>query len=203
MTPVELGFALTLGLVSGLHCLQMCGPIALVVGPGRPLVLYNAGRVLTYTALGAVAGSAGKALMFLGGAATVFSGAAMIVAGVLMIGLVPSKGLIAIKPRGRFSQLTGGLLRAGRNKFLLGLALGLLPCGLVYAALLKAMESAGAVAGALTMLAFGAGTSAALFAVGYGGSFCGRWLQKVAPVAVMLAGAVLVWRGLTAPHCHG
>jgi uncharacterized protein len=113
------------------------------------------------------------------------------------------KGLITIRPHGRFSRVTGGLLRAGRNKFLLGLALGLLPCGLVYAALLKAMDSAGAVPGALTMLAFGAGTSAALFAVGYGSGFCGRWMSRLAPVSVMLAGAVMVWRGLTGPHCHG
>ena len=46
--------------------------------------------------------------------------------------------------------------------------LGFLPCGLVYAALLKAMESAGALAGALTMLAFGSGTAVALLA-GRGG----------------------------------
>ena len=203
MTPLDLGFALTLGLVSGLHCLQMCGPIALVVGPGRPLVLYNAGRILTYALLGAVAGAAGKALMFLGSAATVFSGAAMIAAGALMMGLVPSKGLVAIRPRGWFSRFSGGLLRAGRNRFLLGVALGFLPCGLVYAALLKAMESAGPISGAATMLAFGAGTSAALFAVGYGAGFCGRWVRRAAPFAVMIAGAALVWRGLTGPHCHG
>src|SRR4051794_15123563 len=74
MTPADFGFALTLGLVSGLHCVQMCGPIALVVGPGRPLVLYNAGRIVTYGLLGAVAGSAGRALMLLGSTATVVSG---------------------------------------------------------------------------------------------------------------------------------
>jgi uncharacterized protein len=204
VTLVDFGFALTLGLISGLHCLQMCGPIALVVGPGRPLVLYNAGRILTYAMLGAVAGSAGHALMLLGSTATVISGGAMIVAGiVLMVGLVPSKGLITIRPHGRFSRVTGGLLRAGRNKFLLGLALGFLPCGLVYAALVKAMDSAGAVPGALTMLAFGAGTSVSLSAVGYGAGFCGRWMARLAPISVMLAGLVMVWRGLTGPHCHG
>jgi hypothetical protein len=203
MTPVELGFALTLGLVSGLHCIQMCGPIAMVVGPGRPLVLYNAGRILTYMLLGTIAGMAGRALMFFGSAATIVSGGAMIVAGVLMLRFDPAKGLITIRKGGRYSRLTGRLLRAGRNKFLLGLALGFLPCGLVYAALLKAMHAAGPMAGAVTMLAFGAGTSVALFAVGYGAAFCGRWMQRVGPAAVMIAGALMVWRGLTGPHCHG
>jgi sulfite exporter TauE/SafE len=203
VTPLDFGIALSLGLVSGLHCLQMCGPIALVVGKGRPLVLYNAGRVVTYMALGTVAGTLGRALMFLGGTATVVAGGAMILAGLLMMGVARSRELITIRPGGRFSRLTGSLLRAGRNKFFLGLALGFLPCGLVYAALLKAMHAAGPVAGAVTMLAFGAGTSVALFAIGYGAAFCGRWLQRVAPITVMIAGAFLIWRGLSAPHCHG
>lgn len=203
MTPIDFGIALSLGLVSGLHCLQMCGPIALVVGKGRPLFLYNAGRIITYMALGAVAGSLGSALMFLGGTATVVAGAAMIVAGVLMTGVSRSKDLITIRSGGRFSRLTGALLRAGRNKFLLGLALGFLPCGLVYAALLKAMHAAGAVAGAITMLAFGAGTSVALIAVGYGAAPFRRWMGYLAPYSVIAAGILLIWRGLTAPHCHG
>jgi uncharacterized protein len=202
VTPLELGFALTLGLASGLHCLQMCGPIALAVGPGRAALLYNAGRILTYTFLGLLAGTLGKALMFLGGPATVLSGAAMIVAGMAL--LLPSKSLIAIRPRGRFARLSGALLRAGRNRFLFGIVLGFLPCGLVYAALLKAMHAAGPIAGAVTMLCYGLGTSVALLSIGYAGAFCGRWMQRIAPFGIMLAGAVLVWRGITGtPHCHG
>lgn len=199
----DLGIGLSLGLVSGLHCMQMCGPIALAVGGGKSLALYNAGRTITYAFLGMLAGSFGKALMFLGGTATVIAGASMIVAGLLMTGAVPAKDRITIRPGGRFSRLTGGLLRAGRNKFLLGLALGFLPCGLVYAALIKSMHAAGPAAGAATMAAFGLGTSVALFAIGYGAAFCGRWMQRVAPVCVMIGGAVLVYKGLTGPHCHG
>lgn len=199
----DFGIGLSLGLVTGVHCLQMCGPIALAVGGGRPLVLYNAGRIVTYTVLGALAGTFGKALMFLGGTATVIAGVSMIAAGLLMLGVSRSKDLITIQPGGRFARLSGGLLRAGRNQFLLGLALGLMPCGMVYAALLKSMHAAGPAAGAVTMLAFGLGTSAALFAVGYGAAFCGRWMQRIAPVSVMLGGAWLIYRGLTGPHCHG
>ena len=88
------------------------------------------------------------------------------------------------------------------TKFRLGLMLGFLPCGVLYAALLKAMESAGIASGALTMLAFGLGTSAALFGLGAASSLVRlpRWLP---PAAVMITGAVLLWRGLSAPHCHG
>ena len=95
MTPVDFGVASALGLVSGLHCLQMCGPIALVVGAGAAAaLLYNAGRIVTYTFLGAVAGLGGPTALMLARAATataIFAGAAMIVAGLLMIGLLPRR----------------------------------------------------------------------------------------------------------------
>jgi hypothetical protein len=220
MTPLEFSLVLSLGLVSGLHCLGMCGPIVLAYGLPlakgqrmRAHLSYHAGRILTYMMLGALAGAAGGALGLLGrmaGLATgarIFAGAAMIVAGLLLAGLIPSRGLA--RSGSRFSRMVGRLLRPGNNKFFLGLALGFLPCGLVYAALLKAMESAGALSGALTMLAFGLGTSAALLSMGavssLAGAWLGRWSNRLAPGFIMLAGAILLWRGLMAPGaplCH-
>ena len=209
------------GLVSGLHCLQMCGAIVLAysMGTGRSMrahLTYNAGRILTYMVLGTAAGAAGGGLGLLGrlagfaSGARIFSGAAMIVAGAFMIGFVPSNGLVQIQKRGvtaRFLKAIGRMLLAPGDKFGLGLTLGFLPCGLIYAALLKAMESASAAAGALTMLAFGLGTAVALLAIGVAGSFAGlrfgRWSNRLAAISVMIAGAVLVWRGLGAPRCHG
>jgi len=185
----------------------------------RAHILYNLDRLLTYAALGAVMGAAGggvgilSRLAGMASGARIVSGAAMIVAGLLMAGFLPSNGLVAIEKRGvtaRFSRAIGGLLLSpeASGKFRLGLVLGFLPCGLVYAALLKAMESATAWGGALTMLAFGLGTAVALMALGLGGSFAGlrlgRWSARVAPISVILFGAVLLWRGLTAgPVCHG
>jgi len=223
MTPFELSIVFGLGMVGGLHCLQMCGPIVLAfslpLGNGQRLrahLGYHAGRIVTYMLLGTLAGAAGGGLGVVGrmaGLATgarIVSGAAMIIAGILMIGLLPSSGLVKIQRRGvtaRLSRVLARLLTAPRGKFRLGLALGFLPCGLVYAALLKAMESAGAVSGALTMLAFGLGTAMALGAVGvaswFAGGFLGRWSNRLAPLCITVAGVVLLWRGLAAPHCHG
>jgi hypothetical protein len=223
VTALEFGVVFTLGLVSGMHCLQMCGPIVLTYslavpkgGAWRAHTAYNSGRILTYMFLGALAGAAGGGLGVLGrmaGLATgarIVSGAAMIVAGILMIGLGPAKGLVNIQRKGigaRFSRAAGRLLLSARSKFRLGLVMGFLPCGLIYAALLKAMESAGPVPGALTMLAFGLGTAVALLAVGMASSFAGarlgRWSTQVAAASIMVAGGVLLWRGLAAPHCHG
>jgi sulfite exporter TauE/SafE len=139
--------------------------------------------------------------------ARVFAGTAMIVAGILMIGLLPSNGLVTIQQHGvtaRFRRLIGRRLLAPNGKFTLGLTLGFLPCGLVYAALLKAVDSGNALWGAGTMLAFGAGTAVALLSVGAASSFVRlpRWSNRLAAVFMMLAGALLVWRGLTAPVCH-
>ena len=228
MTPVEFSIVLGLGLVSGLHCLQMCGPIVLAYSlstPSRrapsPLLsshlAYNAGRILTYTLLGAVAGAAGQQIGLLGkmaGLATavrIAAGAAMLIAGILMFRLIPTGSLVQIQPVSRFSRAVARLLQApgAIGKFRLGLLLGFLPCGLIYAALLKSVEAATAAAGALTMLAFGLGTAVSLLTLGVASSFAGlglaRWSNRLAPAAVMIFGAILLYRGLVAPGaplCH-
>ena len=227
MTAAEFSLVFVLGLASSVHCLGMCGPIVLsysigLRGPRLSAHLaYNAGRILTYMLLGAVAGAAGRGIGMLGqlaglaSGARIFAGAAMILAGVLMIGLVPSNSssFVQLKQRGitrRFSRSIGLLILGdrARHKLALGLLLGFLPCGLIYATLLKALESAGALAGALTMLAFGLGTASALFAAGVFWSFAsarlGRWSNRLAAVCVLVFGLVLLWRGIAAkPVCHG
>jgi sulfite exporter TauE/SafE len=200
----------------------MCGPIVLAFSLPlqrgdalRANAGYNAGRILTYCLLGALAGTVGGGIGMLGrlaglaSGARVFAGSAMIVAGILMVGLLPANGLVTIQTGGvtaRFRKAIGRRLLAPNGKFTLGLTLGFLPCGLVYAALLKAVDTGNALAGALTMLAFGTGTAVALLTLGAASSFVRfpRWSNRLAAVSLMLAGAVLLWRGLTAaPVCHG
>ncbi len=225
MTLPDFSLIFVLGVASSVHCLGMCGPIVLSYSLGlrqRRLpahLAYNVGRILIYMLLGAIAGAAGRGIGMLGeqaglaSGARIVAGAAMIVAGALMIGLVPSSSLVKIRQHGitrRFSRSIGALILGSqaRHKFFLGLLLGFLPCGLIYAALLKALESAGALAGALTMLAFGLGTTSALLAVGLissvAGARLGRWTNRAAAVSVMLFGVILLWRGIAAkPVCHG
>jgi sulfite exporter TauE/SafE len=54
------------------------------------------------------------------------------------------------------------------------------------------------------MLAFGAGTAVALLTLGAASSFVRlpRWSNRLAAVSMVLAGGLLVWRGLTSPVCH-
>ena len=231
MSFVEFSLVFMLGLVGGLHCLQMCGPIVMSYSVAlahhgafkREMlvahVCYNGGRIATYAALGAAAGAAGSGIGMLGrmagmaAGARLVAGAAMIVTGIVMSRALPRKLLVQVERRSALAFLSramGRLLVSSRplGKFGLGLMLGFLPCGLVYGALAKSVETANPVAGALTMVAFGSGTAVALFGMGVASSLAGLrmggWGQRVAAVAVAAAGVILVWRGLTAgPVCHG
>ena len=215
-----------LGLVGSLHCVQMCGPIvlsysvALVPAPQNPAgaprslvfghVAYNAGRILTYAALGAVAGLAGQTVGLVGRLAGVSSalaivgGVLMLMAGLAMFGMFPAMKILG----GKFFRITSGFLRPLSNlilspsvgrRFLLGLAMGFLPCGLIYAALLRALATGSALWGAATMAAFGAGTAGALLAVGIFSSALrkgfNRWGTQLAAASVTAMGALLIVRG--------
>jgi len=230
VTAIEMWAVFTLGLISSLHCVQMCGPIVLSYSvaldrtktggsrfPGALVaghLAYNVGRILTYAALGAVAGLAGKTVGLIGrlagvsSALAILGGALMLIAGVVMFGVFPA----AQTAGGKLFRVTSEFLRPLRNlissasignRFLLGLALGLLPCGLIYAALLRALATGSALWGAATMAAFGAGTAAALLAVGIFSSAIrgqlNRWGTQLAAVSVVLMGALLILRGLM-PH---
>ena len=224
MSPLEFGLMFVFGLISSVHCVQMCGPIVLSYSlplagqPGlwRAHLSYNLGRTVTYTALGALAGASGSAVGWiarLSGFASgsrIVAGAAMMIAGVYLAGLVRPAHLVRIDRPGFASRLA----RFGKRfmlsvhpavKFRLGLLFGFLPCGLIYAALLKAVDTGSVLGGALSMLAFGIGTSLALAATGFASTAfrwrLGRWSNSLAGVSIMIAGALLIWTGVV-PGAH-
>ena len=182
---------------------------------------YNAGRTLTYMLLGAIAGLAGGTLGFVGqlagveNAAAIVAGIAMVITGLVLFGLAPGR-LGNLVGRGfampaRFLRPVGKLIssRTAFSKFALGLLMGFLPCGLVYAALMRALGAATALGGALTLLAFGLGTSVALVAIGLGSSAAtrklARWGTTISAITVTAMGVLLIYRGALAPHvmhCH-
>lgn len=237
MTAIELWVVFTLGLVSSLHCVQMCGPIVLSYSvaldqlkngstrTGSSVLghfAYNGGRIITYSLLGAVAGLAGHTVGLVGRLAGVTStlaivgGVLMLVAGLVMFGVFPAVQAFG----GSFFRITSNFLRPlsrliasprASRRFLLGLTLGFLPCGLIYAALLRALATGSALWGAATMAAFGAGTAGALLAVGIFSSAIrsrvSRWGTQLAAVSVMVMGALLIARGtmpgiLAGAHAH-
>jgi sulfite exporter TauE/SafE len=211
MTAVDLAIPLGFGLVSSLHCAQMCGPIVLASslrGPRwRGQLAYNAGRIATYSALGALAGAFGQGMTWLGrfagwqSAASLVAGAALVLAAVLLAGWIPSRRLVQIHPAP--ARWAARFLQAAtvRARLALGLALGFLPCGMVYAALFKAVDTGSAWGGAATMCAFGLGTAVSLLAIGLGAAVLAPRLSRFAPLlaaaSAAVAGVFLIYRGMT------
>jgi uncharacterized protein len=183
------------------HCAPMCGPFVLMqVADREPgalvlqrlargtLPFYQLGRLTTYVALGALAGGLGASVAALAPfhwAAAALLGLAALsfllrgLSGALHLLPLPRRGLVEASLAGVFARLAAPLLRrrgAGAAGYPLGLVLGLLPCGFLYAALLAAAATGSVLAGALAMVAFALGTIPALAAIGVlGSALLRRW----------------------------
>jgi sulfite exporter TauE/SafE len=207
------------------HCLGMCGPLVTIFGiqlkvrrpAGLPYhLLYHASRVGVYVILGTIAGGLGSVLG-LGDSFGKVTGVLSLLLGlgVVLLGL----GYLGWLPLGRIegagawlNQAMGWALQQGGSVRVLALGAlnGLLPCGLVYSALLVAASTGGLLMGAMGMALFGLGTLPALLLVGLGaGALSPRVRQtfvRVAGVLIVAVGVQLVLRGLAAwgavPHLH-
>lgn len=210
------GFFL-IGLLGGIgHCVGMCGPFVLYVSSAtvepnkgrmaslKPHLLYNLGRIATYSALGAMAGALGG-LVQIGGALVGVQKAAAILAGtglVLFAVLHLSGGrlLAAMEERASTRRLVTALLkRRPKSPFLLGIGLGLLPCGLLYGAAIGAAGYGDPWKGAASMFLFGLGTAPAMAALALLGNFlAGRrgLLYRASVLLVLGMGLFFVWRGI-------
>lgn len=205
---------LAFGFAGSVHCIGMCGPLALSLpGTNQPQWqfltergLYNLGRALTYTGLGVLVGFAGH-VVSLAGAQKGLS----ICVGVLMIAVATVPWVarqirqIEQSPSAFLEPVTesiGSLYRTGGPSAMLvvGLLNGLLPCGFVYAALATAVTSGSIHKSALFMAAFGIGTAPAMLGVSLAGRLAStQWrtrLQRLIPLGLVLVGLLLIIRGM-------
>lgn len=203
-----------LGLASSLHCVGMCGPLMLALpldAAGkrhvvRQMLTYHAGRILTYTVLGVLFGLMGKGIAMAG-----FQKVLSIGAGVFMLAMAFTawrfEQLVTALPGfGKFTQWVkleiGNLLKQNPNGATIGVGLlnGLLPCGMVYAALAGAIATTGGAEGGMFMAMFGLGTLPLMLAVSVLGRSFGFALRQkiriVQPILLTLAGLLLLQRGL-------
>ncbi len=154
------------GLASVPHCTAMCGPLAAYACSGRPGVSgqgrYQLGRFLSYSVLGAIAGTIGGATAVSlpqawGGALLSWSLALGLGLAALRLWRRPNQPLVTLRTKDEgpqpsvVSRALGGL---GRHPFFVGLGTALLPCGALAAAVLIAASSGSALLGSLSMLAF-------------------------------------------------
>lgn len=206
--------AFVMGLVGSLHCLGMCGPIAMSLPMGNRStagrlyggLLYNLGRVLTYTWLGLLLGLAGGFLITpkVQSSVSIIFGAAILLYLILPSGI--KKSFSNHSASNRFflalRKQLGNLLsmQTGSSYFGIGLLNGLLPCGMIYLALTSSFLAGGVLKGGLFMAAFGAGTFPAMLAAVFFGSFINQQvrlnLRKAVPVFLACMAALLVLRGL-------
>jgi sulfite exporter TauE/SafE len=205
--------AISLGLVSSLHCVGMCGPLALSL-PIRhlsaaeriiALLAYHGGRLMVYGSLGAISGLLGRHI-YLAGFQQVFS----ITVGVLMLTWITARQLFSMSRspeivRKLFRPLEAFIGRLWQSPsrhsfFVLGMANGLLPCGMVYLAVAGAFSFPQVWESIAFMLLFGAGTLPALLILSYSGRLIGPtarlYMRKAVPYLVGMMGLLLILRGL-------
>ncbi len=220
MTPAGGANALVALLLIGLagsvgHCVGMCGPLVILVGARYPRqgirsaplhLLYHSGRILVYGLMGVVAGllgaAAGKAAQAarIPGILSVLVGLAVILAGLSYLGWLPFWKR-SIHSGGWWERAMQRVMKTPGNMgvFVLGMLNGLLPCGLVYEALLIAAATTRALLGGLGMLLFGAGTIPALLVFGVGAQMLSAPVRQkmvwVGGLFVILVGIDLVLRG--------
>ena len=213
MTP-EILTAFTIGFLGSFHCIGMCGPIAIALPvpkssklsffTGR--ILYNVGRVVTYSCLGLLFGLVGGRIT-LAGAQQVVS----IILGVaIVIAVLLPQQYKNIFVQHRLVQKLAQPLKSNisilfkkgtlSSLFLIGILNGFLPCGFVYIGLAGSIASGNAISGAAVMMLFGLGTVPAMFAATVFGKFINigirAKLRKIIPVFAILLAAVFIMRGM-------
>lgn len=208
------GFIFLIGLLTGFHCVGMCGGFVVAYTAGRseaekrffaPHWQYNLGRVLSYTAVGAILGGFGSFF----GVNPVFTAVITLLAGFFMTMM----GL-ALFTEFRFLEkiklhtplfIAKYLYRQSHTKtpkgpFLVGLLNGLMPCGPLQAMQLYALASGSVLAGALSLGVYALGTVPLMFGFGAFISLLSRervnQVVRFSGLLVLILGLLMFNRGL-------
>ncbi|MDX8397634.1 MAG: sulfite exporter TauE/SafE family protein [Mariprofundaceae bacterium] len=212
----------TMGFMGSLHCIGMCGGLITAVSMSSEricwlgLFIYQLGRITTYAMLGCLLGILGMGLSDIGGDVlqrilAVSAGLLMIVFALNLAGWLPDPlrrlSTWVTRKIGLMQQIAKLAAHARlRGWYALGLVNGLLPCGLVYAALAMALAQGGAFYASMMMASFGLGTIPAMM-------FVPSILQKMSPIRrlkmmriaalLMICLAILtIYRGISMLPMH-
>ncbi len=202
--------AILTGFVGSLHCVGMCGPIALALPVGGKTkgqrffsrLLYSLGRITTYSFIGLMMGFVGNKLFFSGLQQEI---SITIGISLLLIMALSHKTLIA-KPLRQFNEEIKNLFsyflhqKSLASMYVLGVINGLLPCGFLYLAATGSVIAGSPWGGMLYMALFGLGTAPAMFAVGMIAKFMNLRIRKaftqITPIYTFLLAIFLIIRGL-------
>lgn len=205
---------MALGLLGSFHCVGMCGPIALSlpINSNNSIIkffgalMYNAGRVVTYSLFGLLFGLIGRSFALFG-----FQQCLSIIMGVLILLFllmgrrfsssqfpVPFFNNYFIQVRKTLGKLY--MSRSFSSLFLIGLLNGLLPCGMVYMAVAGAVATGGVTNSMIFMASFGLGTLPVMWALAFFGNYLATGLRirirKAYPYMVAMLACLLILRGM-------
>ncbi len=195
------------GLLTSVHCIAMCGGLNLaqsISGSTKPLrrsVLYNLGRLTSYTVIGGVLGFIGeKAAITLQvrGVIGLLAGGFMLLMGINMLGGFSFSVRLFPKLSGKLSTKIQCMGRHG--SFAVGLANGLMPCGPLQSMQVYAVASGSMIAGALSMFSFCLGTIPLVLVFGIAaGILKAKWRERmlqVGSVLLVLMGIFMIQNNL-------
>jgi plastocyanin domain-containing protein/sulfite exporter TauE/SafE/copper chaperone CopZ len=196
------------GVLTSLHCVGMCGGIMLSQSINndskskfdsmKPALLYNAGRVVSYTVLGGVVGSLGSVLslsLSVKAGLQIFAGVFMILMGLNMSGYSLFRKFNIKLPWSACS-----VKKKPRTPFLVGVLNGLMPCGPLQTMQIYALGTGSAFKGALAMFIFSLGTVPLMLTFGALSGLLSKGytktLLKFSGILVVVLGIVMGTRGL-------
>lgn len=187
-----------MGVVGGPHCAVMCGAACGAISRSSQsfsLLAYHLGRICGYALLGAIATFAIQAIAWLSDSSKVLQPLwsffhAFIFAWGLMLLIMGKQPLWIDQTGRRIWRAVNKVTAVKHGDFLIGMLWALMPCGLLYAALVIAAFNAEPIGGALSMAAFAIGSSVSLFLAPW------AWLKLktnlVEPYGMRIAGMLLV-----------
>lgn len=200
-----------MGLAGSLHCIGMCGPLALAlpINSTRSLdrfwaaLAYNTGRTITYFSMGAILGWTGSRLVVVGYQQLLSIAAGTMILVLLLLGKYLPHIRLFPAFQARFKKYIAVFLtrkNSTQGLFIFGLLNGLLPCGLVYMALASALIIGSPVQSGIFMAAFGLGTiplMLVLMITGHMISFSIRIaMKKAVPYFIGFVAVLMILRGL-------
>ncbi|QSA98987.1 sulfite exporter TauE/SafE family protein [Methylococcus sp. EFPC2] len=207
------GLLFTVGLLTGFHCVGMCG--ALVLGYATRCtatgklrfsghLYYGLGKTLSYTAIGALFGLLGGVIAFtpeIRGAIGITAGVFLILFGLSLMNIWPGLRNFHIKTPPALLRFIGAQARKYGHPFVIGLLNGLMViCGPLQAMYVMAAGSGSARDGALMMLVFGLGTLPVMMGFGALTSLASAQLApkiiRASALIVVVLGTIMLNRGL-------
>lgn len=204
----------TLGLLGSLHCVGMCGPLALALpiqqaqGLKRTvsILIYQLGRISSYGVLGLLFSVLGRQFVLFGyqQLLSITIGGLMVLSVCFMFfhKQLLSQNWIKKYWNQKIIRLLTPLFKKKNisSLFFIGILNGLLPCGLVYMAIAAALNMGGIYEGMLFMILFGLGTLPAMFLITYAGKYISigirTKLKHLTPILMGVMGFLLIIRGL-------